>query len=108
MEYEMELGDVRVEKRQLGYAIKGKPYSLKTLGNFIREGHSIHVEDGDKVDYTGETLAAIALTDKGDFKLHDLLALILDKVSLYEIIEAGGMESFIIKRKLNSKKERKI
>jgi len=86
--------------RQLGECIP-----LYKIGHYIREGHTITVRDELDIDQTKETLIRIAFYGKitrlqhGDFDIVDVLAEILDEEILYEIIESGGADNYILRKR---------
>jgi len=85
---------------------KKKKVRLMQLGHLIREGHTIDVRQAENdIDITNETLVRLAFNGKlsqivsGDFSLIDILAEIVDEDFLYEIIESGGADNYILKKR---------
>ncbi len=75
------------------------------MANLIREDHLLRVLDMEGNSITRETLVRIAfreyLTTKagsGDSLIH-ALSLVIEEDLLVEIIQSGGIENFIIRKK---------
>jgi hypothetical protein len=89
------------------YTYKKKRINLREMGNMIREGHVLKVEDG-YANYTKEVLVRIALEGyltkqipgkrSNDFNLVDILADVIDEEKLLTIIENGGIDNYMLKK----------
>ena len=102
----MDNGTYKAEKKE--YKGNAVYFNVKQLGDLIREGHNLLITcDNLGIDYTKETLIKIAfqgaLKDNirydSEFSLVDMLAEIIDEDLLYEIIESGNMEEYILKKR---------
>lgn len=81
------------------YCKDGTLLNFRQLGMLIREGHDLDVYDENDVDFSDETLARIVLWDKSDFDFAQILSFIVDKEKLIEIIEHGGIATYMGKKR---------
>ena len=76
--------------------------NYKQLGHLIREGYAIKVVDGDKIDFTKETLMRIAfegiLPAKTSNEIISFLSEAIDDDRLYLIIENGGIVDYVARK----------
>lgn len=84
--------DSQINRR---FTLKGKAISYQDMGALIRSDNSLLVQDSSGIDYTKETLARIALSDKAEFDFAQILEALVSEDDLYEIIENGGMASYL-------------